>query len=132
METPAPTAGQCGSCKGKGYLIRRRGDRAGAEMCECARNCERCGGLGYTYKTQEETFSQRVGPRTYELVAPCGCRALRRRIEAFSRALVPAAAAHSDFANYIPQTVVVPTAKQSAQPFPSPYSHAAPPQAFVL
>jgi DNA replication protein DnaC len=132
METPAPAPRQCGSCKGKGYLIRRRGDRAGAEMCECSRSCERCGGLGYLYQTQEETFSQRVGPRTYELVAPCDCRTLRRKIEAFSRALVPAVVAHADFENYTTQTEEVLRARQVAQSFATGYSRAEPPKGFVL
>src|SRR5690348_8155023 len=126
MENPTPAARQCSSCKGKGYLIRRRGDRAGAELCQCSKNCERCGGLGYLYQTQEDTFSQRVGPRTYELVAPCGCRALRRKIESFSRALVPAVVAHADFENYTTQTEEVLRAKQVAQSFATGYSRAEP------
>ena len=132
MENLAPTASQCGSCKGKGYLIRRRGDRAGAELCQCSKECSRCGGLGYTYQTQEDTFSQRVGPRTYELVAPCACRALRRKIEAFCRALVPAVVAHADFENYTAQTEYVLRARQVAQSFATGYSRADPPKGFVL
>ena len=132
MENRGPAPNPCNACQGKRYLIHRRGDRAGACLCQCSKSCEKCGGKGYLYQIEENTFSQKVGPRTYELVAPCDCRTLQRRIEAFSRAQVPAVVAHADFDNYRTQTAQVLHAKQVTESFAKGYSRRDPPKGFVL
>src|SRR6185295_13107816 len=90
----------CAVCKGRSYVVSGEGDVAVARVCECARPCKVCGGSGYVLGKHEETFSQKVGPRQYEVLGPCACRLLDQRVARYSEAKVPAAHAAADFESY--------------------------------
>src|SRR5262245_14549040 len=92
----------CAICKGQKYVIRAEGDFAVAHVCECARLCQVCNGSGYVLGKQESTFSQKVGPRQYEVLGPCACRLLEQRVARYSEDKVPAAHGGGDFMSYRP------------------------------
>ena len=92
----------CPSCQGRHYLIERAEDRARARVCECARVCRTCYGRGWVLTRRVETFSQRVGPKDYETLAPCYCRLLARRIERFNVAGLPGVLSHASLENFRP------------------------------
>ncbi|HVE82174.1 MAG TPA: ATP-binding protein [Myxococcales bacterium] len=92
----------CATCKSRSYVISGEGDFAVARVCECARPCKVCGGSGYVLGTREETFSQKVGPRRYDVLGPCTCRVLEGRVARFCEAKVPAAHARAEFEGYRP------------------------------
>src|SRR3712207_6648532 len=99
--SPAPVSRACQMCEGKKYVLSREGERAVARVCSgCSQSCEVCHGQGHVYVKQEGEFSRRVGLREYEVLAPCSCRLLRRRVEAFSRVSVPGVLATADFASF--------------------------------
>jgi DNA replication protein DnaC len=102
-----------------------------ARVCDCSQSCSRCEGRGYLLQEQQHTFSQRVGPRVYEVLAPCGCRTLQRRIEFFSQSQIPCVLARADFDNYLPQKSQV-LAKQVASSFAHSYSREQSLKGFVL
>ncbi len=130
MENSAGTR-VCSLCQGKRYRLERRRDRAWASACSCSADCALCGGRGYVYQERREAFSERVGPRTYEVVAPCSCRSLKRRIELYSLAQIPSVLAQADFDNYLTQKSQV-LAKQVAISFAHGYSRSDPPKGFLL
>src|SRR5262245_56472474 len=115
----------CAICKGQKYLISGKGDVAVARVCECARPCKVCGGSGYVLGKQEETFSQRVGPRQYDVIGPCACRVLEQRVARYSEAKVPAAHAGADFESYRPIDEAGARAKSVAQRFAVGYKRGA-------
>lgn len=96
----SPLSAPCEKCSGRGYRRERAGDRATAVLCECSRNCARCGGTGYRRGTREETFSEKVGKRNYEVLTVCDCRELKKRVERFSEIGIPAVLANADFEGY--------------------------------
>jgi DNA replication protein DnaC len=132
VESAIPAARACSACRGRSYLIERRGDRAAARLCDCSRECPRCGGRGHAYQTREETFSAKVGPRTYEVLVPCSCRTLQRRLELFTRAQVPGVLAKADFESYRASNEAQDRAKKVAQAFALSYVGAQSPKGFVL
>ncbi|HZN91121.1 MAG TPA: DNA replication protein, partial [Myxococcales bacterium] len=87
----------CAICKGQRYVISGEGAHAVARVCECARPCKVCGGSGYVLGKQEQTFSQKVGPKQYEVLGPCSCRLLDQRVASYSEAKVPAAHCRAQF-----------------------------------
>ncbi len=117
MEPASQSSQVCGACGGKGYLLERRQDRASARLCDCSRTCPNCGGRGHAYQTREESFSGKVGPRSYEVLVPCRCWLLRRRLELFTRAQIPAVLARADFESYRPAVPAQHHAKNVAQAF---------------
>lgn len=101
--SPKPeTPRACPTCQGRLYRIERRGDIASAVVCGCASRCGRCQGSGFVYLTQEETFSQKVGPRKYEVLAPCPCKVVERRVHRFNEVGIPGVLALADFESYRP------------------------------
>jgi DNA replication protein DnaC len=102
-----------------------------ARVCDCSQNCPRCEGRGYFLEQQQHVFSERVGPRIYEVLVPCSCRSLRRRIEFFSQAQIPSVLARADLDNYLPQKSQV-LAKQVASSFAHGYSRGQSVKGFVL
>jgi DNA replication protein DnaC len=81
---------------------------------------------------REETFSQRMGPRKYEALAPCVCRLLKARVEAFSQVGVPGVLARASFDNYQPFHEAIDTAKQAATRFALGYKRGAPNRGFII
>ena len=79
----------CMKCGGRSYLLEARGPRAQARACACASPCPRCDGSGYTLQVQSATFSERVGPRRYEVMVPCSCRLLKQRVALYNAADIP-------------------------------------------
>jgi len=122
----------CAICKGRQYVLAREGDFAAARVCECARPCKVCGGAGYVLGRQEETFSQKVGPREYEVLGPCSCRLLERRVAHFSEAKVPEAHASAEFQSYRPIEEAGARAKEVAQRFALQYRRGARAHGYVL
>jgi DNA replication protein DnaC len=105
------TSSNCPHCRGEGYRVEAelqpgpsdgegRRARALARVCACREPCPHCGGQGFVYTTRQAVFSQRMGERTYEALAPCVCRLLRERVAEFGRAGIPAHHASSSFASF--------------------------------
>ena len=90
----------CGVCGGRTYVIERRGDQAQARICVCSESCSVCGGKGHVLVEREGVFSQKVGPRRYEVMEPCVCTRRRRRVSLFNDVGLPGVVAHSSFDNY--------------------------------
>lgn len=107
----------CPRCAGRKYLIERRDNRALARACDCSERCEVCGGSGSVYAVREETFSQKVGPRKYEVLVPCACALLRRRIARFNEVELPGVLAHASFDNYRASSAPAELAKHVALDF---------------
>lgn len=132
MEAASQTTRACPACLGRSYLIERRSDRAAVRLCDCSRECPCCGGRGHAYQTREETFSAKVGPRTYEVLVPCSCRSLHRRMDLFSRTQLPGVLAKADFDSYRASNEAQDRAKKVAQAFALGYSGARASKGFVL
>lgn len=109
--------GGCEKCGGRGYRRERAGDRATAVLCECSRSCRECGGSGYVRSQRDETFSEKIGKRTYEVLTACPCRELRKRVERFSEMNVPAVLANADFDGYRAMGPMQDRARKIAQDF---------------
>ncbi|MGO8969520.1 MAG: ATP-binding protein [Myxococcaceae bacterium] len=122
----------CGDCRGKGYCLSSHADRALARVCSCMAACAHCGGQGYVLSVQEETFSQKVGPRRYEAVAPCICRVLRSRVERFNQAGIPGVLARAGFDNYLPFHEAHDAAKQAATRFAFGFRRGAAGRGFII
>lgn len=99
MET-AKNARSCSRCQGRMYYFARQGDRGYAKACECAQKCTRCEGRGYLFAQVQETFSVKVGPKNYEVLTPCPCQLLQRRLQYYNDAGIPAVLAASTFETY--------------------------------
>lgn len=128
----------CARCHGKSYLVERRGDKCVARVCECQLPCPRCGGIGHTYATQQAEFSKKVGPRTYEVLVPCTCQLLKKRVELFNEIELPGVYANANFDGFLassfnPQiSAALERAKQTAVRFAATYSKQQPGRGFVL
>jgi DNA replication protein DnaC len=118
------SGGACGVCGGRTYLIERQGDRAHARVCQCSRECKVCGGRGHLLVEQEATFSKKVGPRKYEVLAPCACTLRTRRVARFNQVGLPGVLAHATFENYIPAKTQQDTARNAAMHFAHHYDKA--------
>jgi DNA replication protein DnaC len=116
MVTTRSTEG-CAKCAGRKYVIERRDNRALARACDCSERCDVCSGTGSVYATREETFSQKVGPRKYEVLVPCACALLRRRIARFNEVELPGVLAHASFDNYRASSAPAELAKHVALDF---------------
>jgi DNA replication protein DnaC len=95
-------------------------------------NCAHCAGQGYVLTVQEETFSQKMGPRRYEAVAPCLCRVLRRRVEAFNLVGIPGVLARASFENYLPFHEANDAAKQAVTRFAASFRRDSPNRGFII
>ena len=114
MEAVTKSLNVCAECGGRSYRLLTTADRALARVCGCMHNCPHCHGQGYVLCVQEQTFSQRVGPRRYVSVTPCLCRVLRGRVEAFNRVGIPGVLGKASFENYLPFHEAHDAAKQAA------------------
>lgn len=128
----ARSPGACTLCRGRGYQVSASADRATARVCSCMAVCVHCGGQGYVLSEREEVFSQKVGPRRYQAAAPCVCRVLRARVEAFSQVGVPGVLARAGFDNYLPFHEAHDAAKQAATRFASGYRRGAPSRGLII
>lgn len=82
---------RCSVCKGTGYGVTVRGERAVAEVCpSCQGACEVCGGARYVIRMEG----------SYEVAEPCICVGLHERVRLFNDARVPANYADKTIANY--------------------------------
>ncbi|MFP2957678.1 ATP-binding protein [Myxococcus sp. 1LA] len=97
---PKANGEACGVCGGRTYVIERRGDQAQARTCACSESCSVCGGRGFALVEREAEFSQKVGPRRYEVMEPCVCAQRRKRIARFNEVGLPAVVSHASFDNY--------------------------------
>ena len=107
----------CGECGGRTYLIERYGARAQAKMCKCSENCSVCSGRGYILAEREETFSRKAGARKYEVLIPCACTAMKRKVARYNAVGIPGVLAHATFENYEPNNDNQKIAKDAAQTF---------------
>ncbi|MBM4386250.1 MAG: ATP-binding protein [Deltaproteobacteria bacterium] len=71
---------KCSNCGGNQYIIQSVNECARAEVCSCSRKCEKCGGIGYTFTTDE------LG---YEYTKECECSFLKKRIDFYNSANIP-------------------------------------------
>jgi DNA replication protein DnaC len=122
----------CGVCKGQKYVLRREGDHAAAFVCECATPCKMCDGSGYVLGKQEETFSKKVGAKSYEVVGPCICRLLEQRVATYSQARIPAAHAAATLKNYVPPSEPAEKARLACEQFARTYKRGSRAHGFVL
>jgi DNA replication protein DnaC len=122
----------CTICRGRMYVFSRQGDRATAQICSCSKVCRRCQGAGFIYVTREETFSQKVGPRRYEVLAQCPCKILQARVQRFCEAGVPAVLAGKGFEGYGASNEAQDRALKASTAFAMGFSKQAPPKGFVL
>jgi DNA replication protein DnaC len=128
----AKSPGVCSECRGRGYRVSAAADRAVARVCSCMASCVHCGGQGYVLAVREETFSQKMGPKRYEAVAPCVCRVLRTRVEAFNRAGIPGVLARAGFDNYRSFHGAHDAAKEAATRFAFAFRRGAPSRGFII
>jgi DNA replication protein DnaC len=122
----------CAECGGRSYRLLTTADRALARVCGCMHSCPHCHGQGYVLCVQEQTFSERVGPRRYETVTPCLCRVLRGRVEAFNRVGIPGVLGKASFENYLPFHEAHDAAKQAATRFASGFRRGSPSRGFII
>ncbi|MGA9525515.1 MAG: ATP-binding protein [Myxococcaceae bacterium] len=122
----------CPDCQGRSYQIVRQSAFAHARVCRCARPCPKCGDLGYVYENREQTFSEKVGARTYEVLVPCSCRLRVRRVQSFNAAKLPSSVGHATFENFKPAVPEQGRALKAAQAFAYGYSSKIPSRGFVL
>lgn len=132
MGAAEKAVGACQVCKGRNYLVDRQGDWALARVCACSTPCPICDGQGFVYARQEETFSHRVGKKSYEVVAPCSCRLLEKRLQAFARAQIPGVVAHAQFENFRPSSEAQDRAREVARSFALGYVAPNPSRGFIL
>lgn len=132
MVTKGSGGGACGVCGGRTYLIERQGDRAHARVCQCSVECKVCGGRGHLLVEQEATFSKKVGPRKYEVLAPCACTLRSRRVARFNEVGMPGVVAHATFENYRPIDDAHNQPKTVAQHFAYHYDKKGPNKGFIL
>ncbi|HLL54301.1 MAG TPA: ATP-binding protein [Myxococcaceae bacterium] len=132
MSKASPSAAVCPKCQGRSYLIQRREDRATARVCECSSPCRYCGGSGYSLTSQQGTFSQKMGPRQYEVMAPCACQLLASRVSRYNEALIPGVLAHAQFENYVPAVEGQYRAQQVATAFAMNFQRSKPSRGFIL
>jgi DNA replication protein DnaC len=124
--------GACGVCGGRTYLIERQGDRAHARVCACSVECAVCGGRGHLLVEQEATFSKRVGPRKYEVLAPCACTLRTRRVARYNEVGLPGVVAHASFENFRPAKPEQDRARSVAMHFGHHYAKEGGNKGFVL
>lgn len=133
MSSPAaPVSKPCPKCGGKSYLVERRGEFASAQLCECRRNCPDCDGRGHIYVKREETFSAKVGKREYDVMAPCTCQLLRKRIASYDQARIPGVVARATFESFRAQSEEQDRALKVAQHFAETYKKSGSSRGFVL
>ncbi len=132
MGAMKPTNEVCTKCMGQTYVIERRGDRAQARVCSCSVDCTVCEGRGHVYAERLETFSQKVGPRRYEVLVPCMCTLRAKRVEHFNQVGLPASVAHAGFDNYRPAVPAQDQARGVAMNFAHHYDRKGPNKGFVL
>lgn len=129
MNAAASASKRCAHCHGRMYQFVRSADRATTVSCECVKSCPRCEGRGFVYATREETFSKKVGARTYEVLAPCQCRLMQKRLAAFNEAGLPAVLCGKDFDSYRPHNEEQAKAHEAVKDFALRYPEA---KGFVL
>ncbi|WIG98382.1 ATP-binding protein [Myxococcus sp. SDU36] len=97
---PKANGEACGVCGGRTYVIERRGEQAHARICACSEHCSVCGGRGHVLVEREGEFSQKMGPRRYEVMEMCVCLQRRKRVARFNEVGLPAVVSHASFDNY--------------------------------
>ncbi|NVJ03972.1 ATP-binding protein [Myxococcus sp. AM001] len=97
---PKANGEACGVCGGRTYVIERRGEQAHARICACSEHCSVCGGRGHVLVEREGEFSQKMGPRRYEVMETCVCTQRRKRVARFNEVGLPAVVSHASFDNY--------------------------------
>lgn len=117
MSQPAKSPHACQLCHGRLYVFDRRHDRGVAKLCSCAKVCTRCEGRGFVFSSVEQTFSERVGPKAYEVLTPCSCQLLQKRLEYYNQAGIPAVLASSTFDAYHTPTEAQALARKLALDF---------------
>lgn len=108
----------CQQCERSQYVVEPGGAGhegvAVARACECASPCRACGGQGMVRKQVEAQLVAKAGPRTYEVLAPCRCTSLARRVALFNAARVPAVLAHATLENFRPTVEAEARARRAA------------------
>ncbi|MEN9800379.1 MAG: hypothetical protein RL653_4076 [Pseudomonadota bacterium] len=128
----------CERCGGRSYLLEAKGQRVEARACSCAFPCARCDGTGYTHVRTTQTFSEKVGPREYEVAVPCSCRLLRSRVAAFNHADIPGLYAGASLESFSTSSPLQPVAeglgraREVALRFALSWDKASPGRGFIL
>ena len=128
----------CERCGGRSYLLEAKGPRVEARACSCALPCRRCDGTGYTHARTTQTFSEKVGPREYEVAVRCSCRLLQSRVAAFNRADIPGLYAGASLESFSTSSPLQPVAeglgraREVALRFTLSYDKSNPGRGFIL
>lgn len=122
----------CPTCYGRQYLTLAQGFLARAELCSCQSACARCGGKGHLLVQQEQTFSQKVGPKTYDVLAPCNCQLLPKRLSRYNEANIPGAIAHATFDNFRPGSSLQERAREVVATFARGFRRGGNARGFIL
>jgi len=86
----------CLACASSGYAVETRGELTIARPCaECAGPCEVCG---------DEGWIMRQDARGYDVLVPCQCQKLTRRLERFNASRIPARYSHCQLAYFTPES----------------------------
>ena len=122
----------CPTCEGRSYVLAREGDRAVARICACAKSCAVCGGRGHVYVKQQEEFSRKMGKKEYDVLAPCSCRLLERRLERFGDAGIPGVLALAGFHTFRAFNEAQDAARRMAMAFAQSYVRGQGAKGFIL
>lgn len=122
----------CTVCKGRTYVVEGGRQHAFARVCSCSQPCPHCNGQGHVYGKTEQTFSEKVGPRTYDVISLCACKKQQKRLAQFNAAEIPAVLAHGGFESYRPAVPEQDRAKMVAQSFALGYARGKPSPGFIL
>ncbi|MCI0572014.1 MAG: ATP-binding protein [Myxococcaceae bacterium] len=125
-------ASVCEVCGGRGHVRERKDDRATARLCACSRECSVCGNSGFARVVREDTFSEKVGKRSYEVLSPCECRGRTARLERFAEAGIPGVLAHADFDGYRASSEAQHQACQVARAFADAFRAGKPARGFII
>ncbi|MFN3198448.1 MAG: ATP-binding protein [Bradymonadia bacterium] len=82
---------ECPICGNEFIVSKRQGDYSLAERCTCKVKCTLCGGVGFTFVTNDQGYTNAV---------PCECSPLDQRIKFYNHARLPARYNQASFMNF--------------------------------
>lgn len=82
---------ECPICGNEFIVTYAKGDFSLAERCKCKKACTLCGGVGYTFATNDQGYTNAV---------PCECAPLDQRIKFYNQAHLPARYDQASFISF--------------------------------
>ncbi len=124
---------RCEKCQDSTVVF--EGQKAGvahAKVCSCSEQCGSCGGKGYVISTRESTFSEKVGPKRYEVLDTCPCSRRKERVALYNATGIPGAHAKSTLESFRPNTESQGKARETVHAFIHTFDRKRPNRGFVL